>query len=261
MSDHGIYGLNGRVAFVTGAGAGIGRAIALRLAREGCDIGVFDLDAAGAEESAELIRHEGRRAAVAVGNVARSDEVARAIDALVASLGEPDILVNNAGILRTAAFVDTTEAIWRDILGVNLDGVFHCCKTVLPRMLARRRGVIVNMSSWTGKKGVPNHAAYSASKFAVIGLTQSIAGEVAEHGIRVNAICPGIIVDTQMRVAAEVMNKAQGLPDVETRARAVPMRRVGYPDDVARVVAFLVSDQSDYMTGQALNITGGLWMS
>ncbi len=254
--------LDGRKAIVTGAGVGIGRAIALRLASDGCDVGIVDLSEVDARETTRLIEAQGRRAHVAVGNVASRDDVVRATAELVQKLGQVDILVNNAGILRTAPFLELSERDWRDIFSINLDGVFHFCQAVLPHMLARRSGSIVNMSSWTGKKGVPNHAAYSASKFAVIGLTQSIAGEMAEHGIRVNAVCPGVIVDTRMRDQAEVLNKAQGLPDVETRAKTmIPMRRSGTPADIANVVAFLVSDDAAYMTGQAINITGGLWMN
>ena len=249
-------------ALVTGAGGGIGRAIALRLARDGWDIGVVDLDEPGAEQTAALVRDLGRRACVALGNVARRDSVQAVVARITGALGPIDVLVNNAGILRTAKFLDITEQDWRDTLSVNLDGVFHCCQAVLPAMLARGSGCIVNMSSWTGKKGVPNHAAYSATKAAVIAITQSLAGEVAEHGIRVNAVCPGTIVDTQMRTDAETLNKAQGLPDVETRVRTlIPMRRAGLPSDVAGVVAFLVSADAAYMTGQAINITGGLWMN
>jgi len=250
-----------RLAIVTGAGAGIGRAIALRLAAEGCDIGVFDLAAQAANETVDLVRAQGRRAFAVAGSVASRADVDRATTSLVDQLGGVDILVNNAGILRTAPFLETSERDWRDILSVNLDGVFFFCQAVLPRMLARGAGCIVNMSSWTGKKGVPNHCAYSASKFAVIGLTQSIAGEFGERGIRANAVCPGIIVDTLMRDAAEAMNKAQGLPDVNTRAQSIPLRRPGTPADVAGVVAFLVSNDAAYMTGQAINITGGLWMN
>ncbi len=249
-------------ALVTGAGAGIGRAIALRLARDGRDIGVVDRDVAAAEATAVLVRALGRRAFVASADVAHRSAVRNAVAEVAAALGDIDVLVNNAGILRTAPFLDVTEADWRQIMSVNLDGVFHGCQAVLPGMLARGAGCIVNMSSWTGKKGVPNHAAYSATKAAVIALTQSVAAEMAGRGIRVNAVCPGTIVDTQMRDDAEAMSKAQGLPDVHTRVQTlVPMRRAGVPDDVAGVVAFLVSADATYMTGQAINVTGGLWMN
>ena len=251
-----------RTALVTGAGAGIGRAIALRLARDGCRIGVVDRDEASAEATASMIRDAGGEACTAIADVASRADVRSAVDRVARLLGPVEVLVNNAGILRTAKFLDLTEADWRATMSVNLDGVFHGCQAVLPDMLARGAGCIVNMSSWTGKKGVPNHAAYSASKAAVIALTQSIAGELAGQGIRVNAVCPGIIVDTQMRDDAEALNRAQGLPDIQTRvATVIPMRRAGVPDDVAGVVAFLVSDDAAYMTGQAINITGGLWMN
>jgi len=245
-----MYGLDGRTALVTGAGGGIGRAIALRLAREGCRVGLFDVDEAGANETAGLVRGTGAAAAVATGSVARRADVQQGVAALTAALGPVDILVNNAGILRTAPFLDMTDAEWRDTFGVNLDGVFFFCQAVLPGMVERRRGAVVNMSSWTGKKGVPNHAAYSASKFAVVGLTQSMASEMAAHGIRINAVCPGIIVETQMRAEAEALNRAQGLPDVRTRAKTIPIGRAGTPDEIATVVAFLVSDEASYMIGQ-----------
>ena len=249
-------------ALVTGAGGGIGRAIALRLARDGRDIGVVDLNEAGAEETAARVRELGRRAVVASANVASRASVLAAVERVGAALGVVDVLVNNAGILRTAKFQDITEADWRETFSVNLDGVFHCTQAVLPAMLARRQGCIVNMSSWTGKRGAPNHAAYSATKAAVIAITQSLAGEVAAQGVRVNAVCPGTIIDTQMRIDAEALNRAQGLPDVQTRVQTlVPMRRAGVPDDVAGVVAFLASADAAYMTGQAINISGGLWMN
>ena len=251
-----------RTALVTGAGGGIGRAIAVRLAAAGCDVGVVDLDRAGADQTALLVRQLGRRACVAVADVARRESIAQAVAGVVDALGSIDVLVNNAGILRTASFLDITEGDWRDTMSVNLDGVFHCSQLVLPAMLEQGVGCIVNMSSWTGKRGAANHAAYSASKAAVIALTQSLAAETADRGIRVNAVCPGTIVDTQMRIDAEALNKAQGLPDIETRVQTViPMRRAGLPADVAGVVAFLVSDNAAYMTGQAINVTGGLWMN
>ncbi len=250
------------LAVVTGAASGIGRAIALRLAQDGRDVAVFDRDLAGAEASAAQVRALGRQAGVWEVDVALRSSFQAAVADVARSLGEIDVLVNNAGILRTAPFLDVSEQDWRDQMAVNLDGVFHGCQAVLPGMLARGAGCIINMSSWTGKKGVPNHAAYSASKAAVIALTQSVAGELAGRGVRVNAICPGTIIDTRMRDAAEAMNAAQGLPDVHTRVQTVvPMRRAGTPQDVAGVVAFLASLDAAYMTGQALNITGGLWMN
>lgn len=252
---------DGQAAIVTGAGSGIGRAITLRLARDGCRVGVFDIGADVAEETARLVRAAGGTAAVATGSVARRNDVERGFAQLVSALGPASVLINNAGILRTAPFGELSDAIWRDTLGVNLDGVFYGCQVVLPMMLAARRGAIVNIASYAGKKGLRNHAAYSASKFAVIGLTQSLAEEVAEQGIRVNAVCPGIIVETGMRDVAEAEARAQGRPDVHERSKTVPMRRPGLPDEIAKVVAFLASDQSSYMTGQAINVTGGLWTS
>jgi NAD(P)-dependent dehydrogenase (short-subunit alcohol dehydrogenase family) len=251
----------GRVAVVTGGGYGIGRAIALRLAKEGCAVGVLDRNLTDAEGTLSLIDRAGGRGAVAQADVSHANEIQAAVSALEAALGPVDILVNNAGILFTAPFLETTHARWRALMEVNLDGAFHGCQAVLPGMIARGRGAIVNMASWTGKKGVANHSAYATSKFAVIGLTQCVAAEVAPHGIRVNAVCPGIIVDTRMRDDAEAMNREQGLPDVATRVQAVPLRRAGTPEDIAGVVAFLCSDDAAYMTGQALNITGGLWTS
>jgi NAD(P)-dependent dehydrogenase (short-subunit alcohol dehydrogenase family) len=256
-----MRGLDGRVAVVTGAGAGIGRAIATRLAEEGCAVGIIDLDGTAADGAAASLRAAGRKASGVAGNVSDAASVRAAIAALDAALGPPSVLVNNAGILRTAAFLEITEADWRATFAVNLDGAFNCCCAVLPGMLDRGAGAVINVASWVGRQGVPNHAAYSASKFALIGLTQSLAGEMAPHGIRVNAVCPGIIVDTPMRDAAEALNKAQGLPDVDARVKTIPLRRAGLPGDVASLVAFLASDEADYITGAAMNVTGGLWMN
>lgn len=255
--------LSGRVLLVTGAATGIGRAIALACGRAGAAVAVNHLGrAAEAESVVRQLAVAGASALAFEADVTQAAAVNAMVSAVERAFGPIDALVNNAGILRTAPFLDVSESDWRDLMSVNLDGVFHCSQAVLPGMLARGSGCIVNMSSWTGKKGVPNHAAYAATKAAVIALTQSVAGELADRGIRVNAVCPGTIVDTRMRDEAELLNAAQGLPDVHTRVKTViPMRRAGTPADVAGVVAFLLSADAAYMTGQAINITGGLWMN
>ena len=252
---------DGQVALVTGAGSGIGRAVALRLARGGCDVGLFDRDVDGTGETERLIAALGRKAVSTIGNVANRADVDECVATVIRTLGVVGILVNNAGILRTAPFLEVSESDWHEIFAINLGGVFAFSQAVLPAMVARRSGAVVNMASWTGKKGVPNHAAYGATKAAIINLTQSLAGEFGEHGIRINAVCPGIIVDTAMRDEAEQMNRAQGLPDAATRAQTIPLRRPGYPCEIAEVVAFLASERAAYMTGQAINVTGGHWMN
>lgn len=252
---------SGKCAVVTGAGAGIGREIALHLAAKGADLALVDIQEGGISQLAEALRAQGRRVVTVCANVAAAQEVAAAIAKINAGLGPVDILINNAGILRTAPFLEIAPEDWRKLFAVNLDGVFHMSRAVLPTMVARSAGVILNISSWTGKKGVPNHAAYGATKAAIINLTQSLAAEFGPQGIRVNAICPGIIVDTDMRTVAEEMNQAQGLPDVSARVRAIPLGRAGRPQDIAELVAFLASERAAYMTGQAINVTGGHWMN
>jgi NAD(P)-dependent dehydrogenase (short-subunit alcohol dehydrogenase family) len=143
---------------------------------------------------------------------------------------------------------------------VNVEGVFIVSRAVLPHMVARRSGSVVNLASWAGKTGNAYFAGYSASKFAVIGLTQSLAREMAPHGIRVNAVCPGIVVDTAMRAELEAQQRRHGLPQTAEREKLIPLGRVSVPDDVARVVVFLVSDAAAYITGEAVNLSGGLLM-
>lgn len=255
-----MYNLNGKTAFVTGAATGIGRAIATRLAHEGADLALFDINEAQAQETAELVRAAGRRCEVVGGDVGDYAQVQRAVDAFIASFGAIDIAVHNAGIIRIGTVAETSIEDFREVFRVNVDGVFHGCKAVVPHMVKRGKGKIINTASWFGKIGKPSYGAYCASKFAVIGLTQSLAMEMAAHRINVNAVCPGTIVETGMRDQADAASIAQGLLTAKEREAGIPLGRVGLPDDIARIVTFLASDQSDYMTGQALNVTGGLWM-
>jgi len=256
-----MYNLEGRVALVTGGASGIGRAIARRLAAEGCDVGLFDFNAAGAAETADMVQAAGRRSAIASGDVGDRRDVDAGAKLLIDALGTPDILINCAGILRVGKLLEQSYQDFSDQFRVNVDGIFHFCQAVVPSMAARGSGAIVNMSSWLGKKGMPHYGGYAASKFAVIALTQTLAMEVASSGVRVNAVCPGTIGQTGMRDQAEEIHKQIGFPSAESRISAIPLGRLGTPDDVTRLVVFLASDEAAFMTGQAVNVTGGFWMS
>jgi NAD(P)-dependent dehydrogenase (short-subunit alcohol dehydrogenase family) len=182
------------------------------------------------------------------------------VEAATRAVGDIDLLVNNAGIARLGRLLDFPEADWQELFRVNVDSVFHCCQAVLPRMLWRKQGNIVSIASWNGKLGAPNFGAYSATKAAVIVFTQALAREVAPHGIRVNAVCPGIVAGTPMRKEVERQGLAFGLSPSSERAKTVPLGRLATPEDIANAVAFLASSEAAYMTGQAVNVTGGLWL-
>ena len=250
-----MYNLSGRVGIVTGAGGGIGREIARRLTREGMVIAALDRDSAAAEAAAAEI---GGLALAA--DVTSPEEVSLAVDTALARLQRIDVLVNNAGIAWMGPAMDMPLEALQAMLRVNVEGVFIVTRAVLPHMMASRSGSVVNLASWAGKTGNANFAGYSASKFAVIGLTQALAREMAPHGIRVNAICPGIVVDTAMRSAIEGQQRHYGLPDTAEREKSIPIGRVSVPDDVARIAAFLASDEASYMTGESINLSGGLLM-
>ena len=250
-----MYALNAQVGLVTGGGGGIGRAIAQRLARDGMAVAVVDRNSGAAQTVAAEI---GGLAVTA--DVTEPEEVGRAIAATLARFGKIDLLVNNAGVAWMGPALDTPLEVLRSMLAVNVEGVFIVSHAVLPHMVARRTGSVVNLASWAGKTGPAYFAGYSASKFAVIGLTQALAREMAPHGIRVNAICPGIVVDTAMRTAIEAQQRRYGLPETAEREKSIPIGRVSVPDDVARVAAFLASDESAYITGESINLSGGLLM-
>lgn len=256
-----MYNLKGKVAVVTGAATGIGRAIATRLAQDGADIAIIDVNEAEAAKTVELVRAAGRRAEVLRGDVGDYAQVKAAVDSFLKSFGAIDIAVNNAGIARLGPLVEASLEDYQDTFRINVGGVLNCCKAVAPHMMQRKAGKIVNTASWLGKVGRPNFGLYAASKFAIVGLTQTLALELAQHHINVNAVCPGVIGETGMREVVERESIKRGLPSAKQRESAIPLGRIGLPEDVARMVAFLASDQADYMTGQALNVTGGMWLS
>ncbi|MBI3120903.1 MAG: SDR family oxidoreductase [candidate division NC10 bacterium] len=249
-----------RVALVTGGAAGIGLAIARRLARAGYDIAIADSDTAGAERAAQELRGDGRQASAIACDVGDRAAAFRMVEMAAHALGDVDLLVNNAGIARLGPLASFPEADWRELFRVNVDGVFFCCQAVIPSMAARGRGNIITIASWNGKAGMPYFGPYCASKFAVVGFTQALARELAPRGIRVNAVCPGIVAGTAMRAQIDGASRTLGRPTSEERVGTIPLGRLAEAEEVASVVAFLASDAARYMTGQAINVTGGLWM-
>ncbi len=244
------HGLNGRTAVVTGAGRGMGEAFARILALNGAKVAVCDLNGAAAVSVAESIGLAGGVATAHQVDVSDPAQVAQLVSGLLAETGRIDILVNNAGILKPTKFAQITEAEWRSVLRVNVDGVFYCCKGVVPSMMEKRYGKIVNISSTAGKASSTfGGVHYTASKAAVLGITRHLARELAPYGINVNAVCPGSI-DTPMvkENSSEEMTRAA--------VEKIPWGRLGRPNEVANLVLFLASDASSYITGASVDING-----
>lgn len=277
--------LDGKTALVTGGSRGIGQAIAIKLAGEGADVAVNyqsgkdqaadvidfinktdridNLDelikmidimdtVEQAKEVREMIESMGRHAIICQANVGRMDEVNKMRDNVVAEFGKIDILVNNAGIVKDKSFVNMTSDMWDDVISVNLTGTFNCTKAVIDGMLERNYGRIVNISSVIGRMGNRGQANYAASKAGIIGLTQTLAKEFADKGVTVNAVAPGFIgTDMLKSVPAKIMVKVLA---------QIPMGRLGKPEEVASAVSYLVSPEAGYITGQVIDINGGLYI-
>ena len=255
--------LDGQLAIVTGAGRGIGRAIALELARLGADVVVAELDKDGAERTAGEVRALGRRAAAVPTDVTSRGSLDAMVERARSEFGRIDVLVNNAGIYRAATTLDVTEEHWDAIMNINARAVFFASQAVLPVMIAQRRGAIVNLASMAGKVGSKTNLPYNASKAAVVSKTKSLAIAHAADGIRVNSVCPGFVETDKWTKEAREQSAIMGLSaDEFTRQRAatVPLGRMERPEDVASVVGFLASERAGYMTGQALSVDGGLVM-
>jgi NAD(P)-dependent dehydrogenase (short-subunit alcohol dehydrogenase family) len=249
-----------RVAFVTGAGGAIGRSIALELGRHGHVVVINDIDELAVGRSAEVIAREGIRVIPVAGDVSRLDSVERMVSGVAGDCGGLDTLVNCAGVISVALVQDLTEEEWDRVLNVNLKSVFLCSKVALPWLLRSPAGRIVNVSSDAGKSGEPYLSHYSASKFGIIGFTQSLALELATTAVTVNSVCPSIC-DTEMadRLADEFARVTREGDRALWRSRfvkEVPAGRMAGPSDVACAVAYLVSDGAAFINGQALNVAG-----
>jgi 2-hydroxycyclohexanecarboxyl-CoA dehydrogenase len=242
--------LEDKIAIVTGGGQGIGKAIAGKLAAEGAVVVVTDLDEASAKETADAL--PGATAIRA--DVTDRQGVQAMVSRVVEQFGHVDVLVNNAGWDKASSFVDSDPADWDRAIAVNLYGVLHTCKAVLPIMAERGSGAVVNLGSDAGRVGSSGEAVYSAAKGGIIAFTKSLAREMARHQVRVNCVCPGP-TDTALFASFAGPKLREAL------TRAIPFRRLGQPDDVANVVAFLASDEASFITGQTVSVSGGLTMS
>ncbi|MEV6483326.1 SDR family NAD(P)-dependent oxidoreductase [Streptomyces sp. NPDC051576] len=240
--------LQGKVAVVTGAGRGIGQAIATVLAARGASVAVWDLNHEGAEKTAAAIQEAGGTAIAVVGDAAAAAGVAEAAARTRAELGRVSILVNNAGITAYQPFTSISEDAWDRMIGVNLKGPFLVTKELVPDMLEAGWGRIVNISSSSAQTGAPSMAHYASSKGGVISLTRALAIEYADQGITVNHVPPGFIDTPLVR---------EGPIDVEAAAAHMPMKRAGSPEDVAYAVAYLASEEAGYVTGQTFSVNGG----
>jgi NAD(P)-dependent dehydrogenase (short-subunit alcohol dehydrogenase family) len=243
--------LGGRVALVTGAGRGLGRAIAEALGAAGAAVACAARAADAAEATAEAIRGRAGRARGVRLDVTRADEIAAAVDEVLRTLGPADILVNNAGITLEKKTVDVTDDEWERVLATNLTSMFRCARAVAPGMIARGRGKIINIGSMYGALGVARYAAYCASKAGVAALTRSLAVEWARHGVQVNCVAPGYM-NTDIPRAALAEPKTR-----ELFLSKIPAHRIGEPEEIGPLVVYLASPASDYMTGQTLYLDGG----
>ena len=259
--------LQDRVAIVTGSAQGLGSAICLRLAREGAQVVVADLNLEGARiTSAEVSAQTGCRTLACKVDVTDESQVEAMIQSTLDEFGRLNILVSNAGILVSGPVEEFPAEKWRAVIDVNLYGYFLCAKHAARVMIGQGSGVIIQVNSKSGKKGSYKNSAYAASKFGGIGLTQSLALELADHGVRVNAVCPGNLLDSPLWVDSLFKQYArnQGITEEEVRQKyvaQVPLKRGCTYDDVNNVIVFLASDQASYMTGQAINVTGGQEMT
>lgn len=253
-----MRGLEAKVVIVTGGGSGIGRAICQRFADENAHVSIFDINADGAAETVRLITDQGGQARSYVTDISDYDAVEASVAATESDLGPVDILVNNAGWDEAKPFLATDTALWRKIIDINLYGPLNLHHTVVSRMAQREAGKVINVASDAGRVGSSGEAVYSACKGGIIAFSKTLARELARKNIQINTVCPGP-TDTPL-FAGFAGDGEQGRKLIDGLTRAIPMRRLGQPADYPGIVAFLASDDADYITGQTISVSGGLTM-
>lgn len=249
--------LNGKNAVVTGGAQGIGRAIALRLAKDGTNVAVLDLNIETARQTAADIKESGVEAIALACDVTQYDQVKKAVDTVHETWNSIDILINNAGMDRAQPFVDTDQALWEQIINVNYRSFLIVSHVCIPHMIEQNGGNIVSLGSDAGRIGNPGEVLYCGTKAAIMASSKALAKELARYNIRVNAVSPGPV---RTALWDKLHEGEKGERVTQAVERAIPMRRLGTPEDVADVVAFFVGDDSRYLTGQVLSIDGGLTM-
>jgi 2-hydroxycyclohexanecarboxyl-CoA dehydrogenase len=251
--------LRGKTALVTGGGRGIGRAIALGLAQEGAQVAVLDILADNAAAVAGEIEATGVKALALPADLTKRAQVDRAIADTLAQFGQIDILVNNAGWDRMEMFLDSEEETWDKIIAINFKGILYVCKAALPSMVARGQGKVISIASDAGRAGSTGEAVYAGTKGAIIAFSKTLAREMARHKITVNVVCPGLTETPLLQGIREQSPKTEKV--IEAVTRAIPLGRVGQPEDIAGAVVYLASPAADFVTGQTLSVSGGLTMA
>jgi 2-hydroxycyclohexanecarboxyl-CoA dehydrogenase len=248
--------LQGKTALVTGGGRGIGRAIALALAREGAQVAVADILKENAESVRGEIEAQGVKALAVQVDLTKRAEVERMVEAILNQFGQLDILVNNAGWDKVEPFLQSEEATWDKVIAINYKAMLYTCRTIVPHMVTRQTGRVINIASDAGRVGSTGEAVYSGTKGAVIAFSKSLARETARYQITVNVVCPGLTETVLLQESRDAMPKV-----IDAITKAIPLRRTGQPEDIAKAVVFFASPMSDYVTGQVISVSGGLTMA
>ena len=251
--------LRGKTALVTGGGRGIGRAISLALAQEGAQVAVLDILADNAAAVAREIEATGVKALALPADLTKRAQVDRAVADALTRFGQIDILVNNAGWDRMEMFLDSEEETWDKIIAINFKGILYVCKAALPSMVARGQGKVISIASDAGRAGSTGEAVYAGTKGAIIAFSKTLAREMARHKITVNVVCPGLTETPLLQGIREQSPKTEKV--IEAVTRAIPLGRVGQPEDIAGAVVYLASPAADFVTGQTLSVSGGLTMA